>query len=150
VTDRSFVAENAAATAALRDLGASLTDADFGVDLGEGWTVSMAFAHLAFWDAWHVARWQFAAESGDIAPTYISGDITNRANDALVATWRALPGPSAVALALEAADVADNYIADLEDDAVDAARERNGANWIERSPHREDHIEQVRRALGRG
>jgi hypothetical protein len=150
VTDRSYAAENAAATADLRELAGSLSDADLAVDLGDGWNVSMAFAHLAFWDAWHVARWQHAAASGDIAPTYVSGDVTDRANDALVATWRAMPGASAVALALDAADIADNYVADLEDDAVDAAIERGGPNWFERFPHRGDHIDQIRRALGRG
>jgi hypothetical protein len=150
MTDRSHEAQNAAATAELRALAGTLSEADLTVDLGGGWTAAMAFAHMAFWDAWHVTRWQFAAESGDVAPTYVSGDITNRANEALVATWRALPPASAVTLALEAADIADNFIADLEDDAVDAARERDGANWVDRFPHREDHIEQVKRALGRG
>ena len=149
MTDRSYVAQNAAATAALRELAASLSDEDLATDLGEGWNVSMAFAHLAFWDAWHVARWQHAAASGDLAPGYVSGDITSRANDALVATWRAVPPGSAVALALEAADIADNFVADLEDDAVDAAIELGGPNWFERFPHRGDHIDQIRRALGR-
>lgn len=150
MTDRSHTDRNAAATASLRALAASLTEADYAVDLGGGWNVGMAFAHLAFWDAFHVVRWQAAAERGDLAPTFIGDDVTHPINEALVASWRAMPGASAVALALEAADVADQYIADLEDDAVDAARERDGANWVERFPHREDHIEQVGRALGRG
>ena len=149
MTDRSYVTENAAATATLGELAASLSEADLGVDLGDGWTVSMAFAHLAFWDAWHVARWQHAAASGDIAPEYVSGDVTNRNNEALLATWRALPGASAVALALEAAEIVDSFVADLEDDAVDAAIERGGPNWFKRFPHRGDHIDQIRHALGR-
>ncbi len=149
MTDRSYIAQNAAATVGLRELAASLSEEDLAADLGGGWNISMAFAHLAFWDAWHVARWQHAATSGDIAPAYVSGDVTDRNNDALVATWRALPGASAVALALEAAEVADNYVADLEDDAVDEAVERGGPNWFERFPHRRDHLDQIRRALGR-
>lgn len=150
MTDRSFEARNAAATAELRSLAASLSPADLGVDLGEGWNVAMAFAHLAFWDSWHVARWVAAAEAGEIAPPAVSGVITDRNNDALIATWRAVPAAAAVTLALDAADMADNYVADLDDEAVDEARERGGPNWVERFPHREDHIGQVKRALGRG
>lgn len=149
MTDRSYVAENAAASAELRELAASLSQADLAADLGDGWNVSMALAHLAFWDAWHVARWQHAAASGDIAPVSVGGDVTGRANEALLATWRALPAASAVALALEAAEVADSFVADLEDDALDAAIERGGPNWVERFPHRREHIAQIRRALGR-
>ncbi len=149
MTDRSHEARNASATAELRALGRSLSEADCATDLGEGWNVGMAFAHLAFWDAFHVVRWRAAAASGELAPAYIGDDVTHPINEALAATWRALPGRSAVAIALDAADVADNYINDLEDDAIDAARERDGANWVERFPHREEHIEQVKRALGR-
>jgi hypothetical protein len=149
MTDRSFDAANAAATTDLRALVASLTDADLATDLGEGWTVSMALAHLAFWDEWHVARWLFAAAAGELAPPPADNVITNRANEALVTTWRALPARAAAALVLDAADAADAYIADLDDEAIDLALERDGSHWFSRSPHRQDHIAQITRALGR-
>lgn len=148
MTDRSFAAENAAATAELRDLVASLSDADLAVDLGEGWTVSMALAHLAYWDAWHLARWVHAAGQAQLAPPAASNEITNRSNEALEPTWAALPPRAAVQLALDAADAVDAYVADLADDALDAARDRDGERWVERFHHRRDHIEQIRRAVG--
>jgi len=149
MTDRSFIEANESATADLRALVESLSDADLAVDLGEGWTVSMALAHLAFWDEWHVARWVHAAEAGELAPQAADGVVINRANEALVTTWRALPPRAAVALMLDAADAVDAYTADLADEALDAARERDGARWFERHPHRRDHIGQISRALGR-
>jgi hypothetical protein len=149
MTDRSFVADNQAATADLRALVGSLSDADLAVDLGGGWTVAMALAHLAFWDEWHVARWVFAAEQGQLAPPAMDAEITNRANEALVTTWRALPPRAAIGLLLDAADAADAYTADLSDDSLDEARARGGSRWFERSPHRRDHIGQISRALGR-
>jgi hypothetical protein len=149
MTDHSFMEANKAATADLRALVETLSDADLAVDLGEGWTVSMALAHLAFWDEWHVARWVHAAEAGQLAPPAADTEVTNRANEALVSTWRALPPRATVQLVLDAADAVDEYTADLADEALDAARERDGSRWFERFPHRRDHIDQISRALGR-
>ena len=73
MTDRSFETENRAATADLRTLVESLSDAELAVDLGDGWNVSMALAHLAFWDEWHLARWVHAAGSGELAPPAVAG-----------------------------------------------------------------------------
>ena len=49
--DRPYIDANVEATAALGDLIASLSPEDLAADLGEGWTVPMALAHLAFWDS---------------------------------------------------------------------------------------------------
>lgn len=149
MTDRSFVADNRAATADLRALVGSLSEADLAVDLGGGWTVSMALAHLAFWDEWHVARWVHAAEAGQLAPPAVDAEITNRANEALLTTWRALPARAAVSLVLDAADAVDAYTADLSDESLDEARARDGSRWFGRFPHRRDHIGQISRAVGR-
>ncbi len=149
MTDRSFDAANAAVTAELRALVSGLSDADLTMDLGEGWTVSMALAHLAFWDEWHVARWLYAAAAGELAPPAADNVITNRANEALVTTWRALPARAAAALVLDAADAADAYITDLDDEAIELAIARDGQSWFRRTPHRQEHIDQINRALRR-
>jgi hypothetical protein len=149
MTDRSYISANAAATAELRALVSDLSDAELATDLGGGWTVAMALAHLAFWDEWHVARWLYAAAAGELAPPPADSVVTNRANEALVTTWRAIPGQAAVALMLDAADAADAYIADLDDESIDLAIERDGQTWFRRTPHRQDHIDQIKRALGR-
>ncbi len=149
MTDRTYLTANASATEALRTLVGSLDDADLVTDLGGGWNVSMALAHLAFWDGWHHARWQHAAATGAFAPPPVSDDITNRANEALEATWRALAPDRAGTLALDAAAAVDALVAGLPDASVDAARAVGGGRWIERWPHRQDHVEQIRRALGR-
>jgi hypothetical protein len=149
MTDRSYVTANAEATAALRTLVASLDAAELGADLGGGWTVSVALAHLAFWDGWHLARWQHAAAVGAVAPPPVADEVSNRANEALEATWRALAPDRAVTLALDAAAAADAFIAGLSDASVDAAREAGGARWVDRWLHRQDHVDQIRRALGR-
>lgn len=149
MTDRSFVDANVEATAALGDLVASLSPADLAADLGEGWTVSMALAHLAFWDSWHLARWEHAAASGDVAPAPVGEDVSGRNNDALVETWRALDGGRAAALALDAAARIDTYVAGLSDAAIEAAMAADSPNWFARRPHRSEHLGHIRRVLGR-
>ncbi len=149
MTDRAFIEANQAATADLRAIVETLSDADLATDLGGGWTVSMALAHLAFWDEWHMARWVYAAEQGNLAPPAADNEVTNRANEALATTWRALPPRASVQLVLDAADAVDAYTADLAGEALDAARDRDGSRWFERFPHRRDHIGQISRALGR-
>ncbi len=149
MSGRRFEDANAEATAALRELLASLDETDLSADLGGGWTVSMALAHLAFWDAWHLTRWQDATATGQSAPAPVADAVSDWANASLEATWRALPAAAAVALALAAADAVDAHVAGLPDAAVEAARAVGGARWVERSAHRADHIEQIRRAIGR-
>ncbi len=149
MTDRSYVTANAEATAALRTLVGSLADAELRADLGGGWTVSVALAHLAFWDGWHLARWQHAAVTGAVAPPPEADEVSGRANEALEATWRAIAPDRAVGLALDAADAVDALVAGLDDASVDAARLAGGTVWVERFHHREKHIEQIRSAIGR-
>jgi hypothetical protein len=149
VTDRSFVDANIEVTAALGDLVASLSPEDLAADLGEGWTVSMALAHLAFWDTWHLVRWEHAAAAGAVAPPLVSEEVSARNNDALVETWRALDPERAAGLALGAAARIDAYVAALPDASIDAARAADSPNWVERRPHRADHIAHILRVLGR-
>ncbi len=149
MTDRAYVEANRSASADLRALVEHLTDAELSVDLGGGWTVATALAHLAFWDEWHVARWVYAAQEGELAPPAVDAVVTNRANEALESTWRALPARAAVQLMLDAAVAADEYTADLSDASIEAALERGGSRWFERFHHRRDHIDQISRALGR-
>ena len=45
--DRPYVAENAQERQRLRSLVGRLTDEELELHLGNGWTVAVAFAHLA-------------------------------------------------------------------------------------------------------
>jgi hypothetical protein len=149
MTDRAFEGVNAEATAEIADLVSTLSAEDLGADLGGGWTVSMALAHLAFWDAWHAARWRHAAAEGWSLPPVVPDGVSERNNDALERTWRAVPGADAVALCLEAAAAMDIIAASLTDEQVAGARAAGSPNWVERAPHRLQHVEQIRAALDR-
>ncbi len=82
-----------------------------------------------------------------VLPAAASSDVTNRNNDALEPTWRAVPGEAAAALCLEAAAAMDIVAASLTDEQVAGARAADSPNWVERAPHRLQHVEQIRSAL---
>jgi len=49
-TEADAIGANARSVDRLRQLVDRLDDRAMGRDLGEGWTVGVALAHLAFWD----------------------------------------------------------------------------------------------------
>ncbi len=57
MTGRGFQLANDESRERLARLVAALTPARLRVDLGQGWTVSSALAHMGFWDRWQAGRW---------------------------------------------------------------------------------------------
>ncbi len=144
--DQQIVADNYGTLASLKSLIDTLADMDFDRDLGEGWTVATAFAHLAFWDRHGkllIERWQ----AGDVVPADMPEWYSDTLNDALVDEWRVIPRHEAARLAIEAATAFDATIAAL-DDQVAAEIIARGETWrFTRSNHRREHIEQIERRL---
>lgn len=149
MTDRSFERANARASAELRGLVETLSAEDLATDVGGDWTVAMCLSHLAFWDRWQVVRWRDAVTAGLPIPAEVSDNVPDLANAALEVIWRALPGETASALALEAATEIDTLAAGLPDTSVDAAPVAGRVRLVDRSIHRLEHVRQIRRALGR-
>src|SRR3972149_6549107 len=85
--DQRILNDSTVQTRRLEPLAARLSDEGLGRDLGDGWTVAVALAHLAFWDRralYGLRRW--AADG-----TPVNADDDHILNEALVAQWRALP-----------------------------------------------------------
>jgi hypothetical protein len=100
----------------LADLATRLSEEDLRRDLGRGWTVSAALAHVAFWDRSCLAwwdRWDRDASVEDYPDALV--DVVNAAG---LPDWRALPPAAAVGLALAAAEEVDARVAALPDAAV--------------------------------
>ncbi len=108
-------------------------------DLGNGWTVSVALAHLAFWDrlaALTLQRW----ERGDIPSDEAEPDLLN---DALIEEWRALSPRQAADLAVAAARLVDAAVEAL-DARTAAAVQARGKEWLlRRGVHRREHLDQI-------
>jgi hypothetical protein len=143
-SDHPFSADNAAATARLRALVARLSDSDLVRPVGGGWTVTTVLGHLAFWDrrvAAIVERW---TRDGAASDSPVDDDPIN---EALGPIWTALLPREAARLAVEAAEAADARLAALPPALADAALAGSSPINPRRSAHRNEHIEQIERAL---
>jgi hypothetical protein len=141
--DRSYIARTTASRERLEGMVARLRDEDYGRDAGGGWTVSALFAHLAFWDRLtleRLSRWErdgFTATPVDADPI----------NDAARPGWLAIPGKAAVAEVVAAARLTDDRMAKVRDDLISAIVGAGRLRAIDRSVHRNEHLDQIERAL---
>ena len=142
--DRSFVADNARASERLRALVDRLSDEQLGLDLGGGWTVATALAHLAFWDYLSLARIRRWKESG-VSASALDLDVIN---DALVPVLRHVPGRKAADLAVSAAEAVDAELESLPASLVEAIERLGDRRRLFRATHRGMHMDQIEDALG--
>lgn len=140
--DRSFVERNRAETARIRDLAERLSDEEFLHPVGEHWTVGMALAHLAFWDARVLAVLDAYERQGKI----VVHDIDIVVNDILLPTWAAIPPREAARLALETAEELDKRLELLAPD-VRAQLAEASQRFVMRAMHRGEHLDEVEEAL---
>ena len=143
MTDDAIDAAIRAATARIRALRA-LTDEALRTRVGEHWTVSVALAHLAFWDL----RALDVLERTERAGAVVAPEVDAVVNDLALASWSAIPPRDAVRLAIEAAEAMDAKVAAYPPELV-AAVEAVNERWIRRSMHRDPHLDEVDLALGR-
>jgi hypothetical protein len=126
----------------LRKLLAELADSQLGLSLGEGWTVSAALAHMAYWDQRALVlleRWP--KQEITLEPS----DVINRAS---LPHWLALPPRATVDLALQAAEAINRKIESLPPDVFGwYADNPNTPLDIVRANHRGEHIDQIQQAI---
>jgi hypothetical protein len=120
-----------------------LDPATAAVRLPNGWTVSVALAHIAFWDRQRLCLLRRWAAGTDCNGGY-DGELFNKV---LLPFLAAVPADQAAALAVETAEEIDQLLAALPDDVIAAALARPDAPNLDRGSHREYHLEQVERVL---
>ena len=145
VIDSEVLAENAAQLRRLQSLADGLSDAELQGDAGEGWTVAVAFAHLAFWDRLYLGVLSDWTRLGTPQDDPTSNDAV--VNDALLGEWLALPPRSATALAVTAAQSVDAAVERLDDFVVEAILTHGQEHLLKRGRHRREHLDQIQRAL---
>ena len=144
MTNRSIIEANAAVTARLEALASRLTDDDLVRDLGGGWHVSVAFAHLAFWDRrieYMLRRWM----RDGVPHEELDDDVVNHALEFQLV---ALDPRTAMRQCIEVAKAADAAIADTPAEIADRLIADDHAYLLNRSGHRGEHIEQIEAVLG--
>jgi hypothetical protein len=141
---REFETANRQSLAKLRRLVERLTDAELALSTTAGWTVSSAFAHMAFYDFRALYLLEHWREAG-ISPSPFDVDAVNAAQKPLCL---ALPPRAAAALALQAAEAVDAAIEGTADGLVQGILDAKVQFKFERHEHRLYHLEEIERALG--
>jgi hypothetical protein len=116
---------------------------DYGVDLRDGWTAAVAFAHMAFWDRFQadlLRGW----EVGDPLP---EDDMDINLNAVLERFWQQLVPEVTGQMAVDAARDINLVIESLNDDKVEALISGGNSFRLARGSHREEHIDQIEREL---
>ncbi len=141
----SYIEANAQGRARLRALVSGLTDEELALPVGDGWTVAAILAHLAFWDHRVLAlivRWKKAG----VGPSPIDVDGVN---DAAKPLCLAIPVREAARLALDAAEAVDAELENLPENLRPGIDKlvQEGKLRLNRSIHRNEHADQIERAL---
>ena len=147
--DRSYVAESDAARQRLRGLIARLTDDDLARPLGQHWTVSVALAHLAFWDRLWLEKFEEWERTGVLTmpPADTEGNPAAM-NDAMLAWWRSISPAQTRHEVVAAAEAIDSFAAQLPEPIVTAILGVRPRTVI-RAVHRREHLDEIERALAR-
>ncbi len=148
--DRSYVARNDTQRRRLRALVDRLGDDDLRRPLSAGWTVAGALAHLAFWDQRAIVlldAWK--GKGAATVPGDFDDEMVDWINDAAKPLCLAVAPREAARLAVTAADEADRAVAALSDEMVAAATARRTGVYVLRAEHRQEHLDEIERALGR-
>jgi len=140
-----FVEENSESKRRLETLVRGLTDEDLTRSSSDGWTVAALLAHLAFWDQRVLVLLRRWKEKGvDSSP--VDADAVN---DALQPLCRVMPPRTAVELCLSSAEIVDAALETVTADLVQQI-EASGTHFrFNRALHRDDHLRQIERLLGR-
>jgi Mycothiol maleylpyruvate isomerase N-terminal domain len=120
-----------------------LSDDQLQRPLEDGWTVSAALCHVAYWDrraAQYVIR---LTKDGNFRSSLEDVHVVN---DALLHQWRRIPAREAVAELLEAGEEVNGKVAGLD--------EETAQQWLglqifalDRSDHRLEHLEELKRVF---
>jgi hypothetical protein len=142
--DTGYLERNQAATQRLAEVVARLSESDLQTSFGDEWTVKAALAHLAFWDryaaglvdGWSAKGFEAVLSSAD------------HVNAAAIGDWLVLPAEHVRREVVAAAEALDRRIAGLAPELVTAIEAGGRSRTLDRSRHRNEHLDQIERVLG--
>jgi hypothetical protein len=142
---RSYETANAASRERMQAIAENLPDTTLVQPIGNGWSIAGAFAHVAFWDQAVIARWDHWRQTGEFPQDQATWlEVVNAAASA---QWQALPPRWSVLDAVSAAGIANDFLASLTEDEVTAAHRAGFDTMLDRSIHRNAHMDDVEKSL---
>lgn len=140
--DKSYIELNRASRERMRVLAESLSDAEMQTKVGEHWTVSIVYAHIAFWERRTMYVLDETEKAGKL--TYPELDIV--INDFSLPLWAAIPPREAVRIALDNAEAVDKRLEKYSSRLFEEIFNYN-KRWIVRALHRNEHLDEAESAL---
>ena len=140
--DNSFVEQNKASRKRLKKLVKGLSKKDMSRKVGADWTVAVALAHIAFWDR----RVQFVLDKTEAAGKLEVVEFDTVLNDVMLPSWELVPGKEAASLAIETASALDKRLETFPPELLEQVRAHN-PRWVVRALHRNEHLDEVDKAL---
>jgi hypothetical protein len=140
--DPSYKDLNRASTKRIKKLASSLTDEEMQTRVGEHWTVSIALAHIAFWDRRVMYVLDMTAKDGKL----FIPEIDIFVNDLSLPLWAAIPPREAARIAVETAEELDRRLEEYPQNLLEEIYNFN-QRWVIRALHRNQHLDEVDAAL---
>ncbi len=142
--DPSYKELNRASTERIKNLAASLTDEEMQTRVGKHWTVSIALAHLAWWDRRVMYVLDMTAKDGKL----FIPEIDVFVNDLSLPLWAAIPPREAARIAIETSEYLDQQLEGYPPLLLEEIYNYN-KRWVIRALHRNEHLDEVDAALKR-
>lgn len=143
---RDFIETNIAARERVTALAAALSDEEWMTPLGGDWTVGAGLAHLAYWENWFLVLAGRFLRTGSSVSLRPDADAMN---DAMLPLLLAAPRDATVASLIEAMSQVDQVIASMPDAQLEAIGFDGHYVNLFRSVHRDEHSNEVVRAIPR-
>ena len=140
--DRAFIELNRASTNRIRALAGRLSDEELQQRVGPHWTVSIALAHLTWWDR----RVLHVLDETERDGKLFAAEVNIFVNDLSLPLWAAIPPRTAAQLSIETARTLDLR---LESYPLSLLEEIYAYNqrWVVRALHRNEHLDEVEASI---
>ena len=142
--DKSYIELNRASIERMRSLAEHLSDEEMQTRVGEHWTVSIVYAHIAWWDR----RVMYVLDMSEKEGGVFIPQIDIFVNDLSLPLWAAVPPREAVRIAMENAEALDKRLAEYPEALLEEIHKYN-KRWVVRALHRNEHLDEADAALQR-
>lgn len=140
--DRSFVELNRQSSARIRRLAETLSDDEMLTRVGQHWTVAIVFAHLAWWDR----RVDYVLDRTEQDGKLYIPNLEIAINDISLPLWASIPPRAAARIAIEEAEALDRRLEAFSPALLEEIYNYN-IRWVDRSLHRNEHLNEAEAAL---
>jgi hypothetical protein len=140
--DPTYKEQNRASKERIRKLAERLTDAEMQTKVGEHWTVSIVFAHIAWWDR----RVMYVLDMTEKNGKLFIPEIDIFVNDLSLPLWAAVPPREAARIAIESSETLDKRLEAYSPALLEEIYNYN-KRWVVRALHRNEHLDEADAAL---